>query len=85
MATVKIVLRKNYKKKNGSFPIVLRLTKDRKTKFLFTGEYILEKDWDETRGLAKKSHPNSSRLNNMLLKKVSEAHDLALEVEAKKK
>lgn len=84
MATVKIVLRKNYKKKNGSFPIVLRLTKDRKTKFLFTGEYILEKDWDETRGLAKKSHPNSSRLNNMLLKKVSEAHDLALEVEARK-
>ena len=76
MATVKILLRKNYQKKDGTFPIALRLTKDRKSKFLFTGEYILEKDWDEIKGLAKKSHPNSSRLNNMLLKKVTEAHDM---------
>lgn len=85
MATVKIVLRKNYQKKNGTFPIALRLTKNRRSKFLFTREYILEKDWDETKGLVKKSHPNSSRLNNMLLKKVTEAHNMALEVEATEK
>jgi len=85
MATVKIVLRKNYQKKDGTFPIALRLTKDRKSKFLFTGEYIHLKDWDETKGLAKKSHPNSARLNNMLLKKVTEAHDMALEIEANEK
>ena len=54
MATVKIVLRKNYRKKDGTFPIALRLTQYRKSKFLFTGEYILEKDWDETKGLAKR-------------------------------
>lgn len=85
MATVKIVLRKNYQKKDGTFPIALRLTKNRKTKFLFTGEYILEKQWDATKGLAKKSCPNSVRLNNMLLKKITEAHDMALEVEADEK
>ena len=85
MATVKIVLRKNYQKKDGTFPIALRITKDRKSKFLFTGEYILEKDWDQTKGLAKKSHPNSSRLNNMLLKKITEAHDMALEIESSEK
>ncbi|MCM4169811.1 Tyrosine recombinase XerC [Arenibacter antarcticus] len=82
MATVKIILRKNYQKKDKSFPIVLRLTKNRKSKFLFTGEYILEKDWDETKGLARKCHPNSARLNNMLLKKLTEAHDIALEIES---
>ena len=81
MATVKIILRKNYQKKDGTFPIALRLTKDRKSKFMFTGEYVLLKDWDETKGLAKKSYPNSARLNNMLLKKVTEAHDMALESE----
>ncbi|WP_246474331.1 tyrosine-type recombinase/integrase [Arenibacter arenosicollis] len=75
-------MRKNYRKKDGTFPIALRLTQYRKSKFLFTGEYILEKDWDETKGLAKKSCLNSSRLNNMLLKKVSEAHEMALEMEA---
>jgi len=81
MATVKIVLRKNYKKKNGSYPIALRITQNRKSRFVFTGEYILEKDWNETEGLAKKSHPNSSRLNNFLLKKLSEAHTIALDAQ----
>ncbi len=84
MATVKIVLRRNYQKKDGSYPITLRITKDRKTKFLFTGEYIMEKDWDETKALAKKSHPNSARLNNLILKKITEAYDMALESESKK-
>ncbi|WP_026810552.1 site-specific integrase [Arenibacter latericius] len=81
MATIKIILRKNYQKKDKTFPIVLRLTKNRKTKFIFTGEYILKKDWDDTKGLARNSHPNSARLNNLLLKKLSEAHDAALEIE----
>lgn len=85
MATVKIVLRKNYQKKDGTFPIALRITENRKSKFLFTGEYILEKDWDKLKGLAKRSHPNSSRLNNMLMKKITEAHDMALEVESSEK
>jgi integrase len=81
MSTVKIILRKNYKKKNGSYPITMRITQNRKSRFIFTGEYIQEKDWNEKEGLAKKSHPNSARLNNFLLKKLSEAHDIALDVQ----
>jgi len=81
MATVKIILRKNYKKKDGSYPIVLRITKDRKARFIFTGEYIQEKDWDAKKGLAKRTYKNSTRLNNFLLKKLSEAHNIALDVE----
>ncbi|MEP0263987.1 site-specific integrase [Dokdonia sp.] len=81
MATVKIILRKNYQKKDGSYPITLRITKDRKARFIFTGEYIQEKDWDAEKGLAKTSHKNSKRLNNFLLKKLSEAHNIALDVE----
>ncbi|GFZ79610.1 tyrosine recombinase [Aquaticitalea lipolytica] len=81
MATVKIVLRKNYKKKEGTFPIALRITQNRKSRFIFTGEYIKESDWNSKEGLAKKSHPNSKRLNNYLLKKLSEAHSVALDVQ----
>ncbi|KAB8155109.1 tyrosine-type recombinase/integrase [Kordia sp. TARA_039_SRF] len=81
MATVKIVLRTNYKKKNNTFPLALRITKNRKTRYVFTGEYILEKDWDAVQGRVKKSHPNSARLNNFLQKKLSEAHSIALDVE----
>ncbi len=85
MATVKILLWKHDRKSDGRHPIALRVTKDRKSKYIFTGEYILEKDWDVQKGLAKKSYPSSVRLNNLLLKKLTEAHDVALEIEAKNK
>jgi len=81
MATVKLVLRKHYQKKDGSYPLVLRITKDRKTRFIFTGKYFLEKDWDSSEKRVKKSHPNSTRINNLLLKKLSEAQSAILDDE----
>lgn len=82
MATVKILLWKHYKKKDEKYPIALRITKDRKPRYIFTGKYILEKDWDPILCKVKKSHPNSARLNNYLLKKLAEADDTLLEATA---
>ena len=82
MATVKIVLRTNYQKKDGSSPLALRITKNRKTRYVFTGKYVFEKDWDKVLGKVKRSHPNSGRLNNYLVKKVTEADDIILETDA---
>lgn len=79
MAAIKILLWKHYKKKDEKYPIALRITKDRKPRYIFTGKYILEKDWDSTLCRVKKSHPNSARLNNYLLKKLAEADDILLE------
>ena len=79
MATVKIVLRTNYQKKDGSRPLALRITQNRKTRFIFTGQYIHPKYWDATLSKVKSSYPNSTRLNNFLKKKVIEAEDIALE------
>lgn len=79
MATVKILLWKHYKKKDNKFPIAIRITKDRKTRYVFTGKYVSEKDWDSDNNRVKKSHPNSARLNNYLLKKLTEADDALLE------
>lgn len=81
MATVKIVLRTNYKKKDGTCPLAIRITKDRKTRYVFTGRYILEKDWNAQEGKVKKSYPNSVYFNNYLLTKLTEANKVALEVE----
>ncbi len=81
MASVKIILWKHDKKKDGSCPLALRITKNRKPRYIFTGEYIFEKDWDTKASKVKKSHPNSTRLNNLLLKKLSEAHATLLETE----
>tara|TARA_R110002049_G_scaffold125135_1_gene280750 strand:+ start:5913 stop:7121 length:1209 start_codon:yes stop_codon:yes gene_type:complete len=74
MATIQAVLR-NKPNKAGLFPIAIRVTMDRKSSFLFTGQYIDGKFWDSKFNRVRKSHPNSSRLNNLLSKKLSEAND----------
>lgn len=81
MASIKLVLRKNKKKSDGTIPIAVRVTVNRKARFMFTGQYILEKEWDAGNQRVKKSHPNSKRLNNMLIRKLAEANDVLLELE----
>lgn len=82
MATVRVVLRKK-KNKVGRFPIAIRITKDRKSSFLNTGQYIDEKFWDEKNRNVRKSHPNSKVLNNFIVSKVAEANDKVLKSEMK--
>jgi integrase len=47
---------------------------------VYTKQYIEEKDWDSINHKIKKSHPNSKRLNNFLLKKLSEINDKSFEL-----
>ena len=72
MANIKVVVRANKKRKDGSVPLYLRVTKDRKSSYIATKQYLLEKDWDKEKCLVKKSHPNSTYLNNYLSEKVAE-------------
>lgn len=83
MASTKIVLRKK-KTKDGSYPLAIRITKDRSSSFIHLGKTIKESDWDEIHNRVRKSHPNSGRLNNFLIKKLSEANDKILELETQK-
>ena len=70
MASIKELLWKHDKKKDGTFPIALRITQNRKTRYIFTGKYVFEKDWDAKACKVKKSYPNSTRFNNFLLTKL---------------
>ncbi|MFY0602955.1 MAG: site-specific integrase [Flavobacteriaceae bacterium] len=85
MATAKIILRKEYQKKDGTYPLVIRIIKNRKSKYIFTGKYIFEKDWDASNSKVKKSHPSSTRLNSLLLKKLNETQNVILEDEIQNK
>jgi hypothetical protein len=71
------------KKKNpeGHYPIAIRITKDRKSSYLGTGQYIEEKYWDEKNRCVRKSHPNASIINNFIITKVAEASKKVLETE----
>lgn len=84
MAIVKIVLRQK-KSKDGSYPLALRITKDRRSSFIHLGYTVQNvNDWDADKQRVKKSHPNSVRLNNFLIKKLAEANDKSLELETHK-
>lgn len=75
MATIKISLR-NKLNKEGQKPIVLRITKNRKSKLINLGLFCDENDWDKNTSEFKKSHPNSIQRNRILLKVKEKAYKI---------
>lgn len=47
MATIKVMLNKNWQHKSGTYPIVLQILHKRKKKILYTGCRTMEADFDE--------------------------------------
>ncbi|MCH8330933.1 MAG: site-specific integrase [Bacteroidetes bacterium] len=84
MASIKVVLRKK-KNKDGSYPLAIRITNDRKSSFIHIGQSIQEKHWDAVNGKVRKSHPNSERLNKLIIKKTSQANDKLIDLELQEK
>ena len=82
-SSIKVTLRKKANKQ-GLFPLVVRITKNRKTTYLYTGHYIDIKYWDESSREVRKSHPNSKRLNNLLIKKLAEANQTLIDLQTHK-
>jgi integrase/recombinase XerD len=66
MASIKILL-KDKPNTEGLYPIVLRITKDRKNKFISLGMRCLKKDWDDKESQLKKSYSNCIQRNRVLL------------------
>lgn len=85
MATIKAILRKQKKKTSGMIPIYLRIIEGEQTTFVTTGIDILEEYWDEKKQRVKSKHQNSSRMNQVIAKKISEIEDLRLQTDSKTK
>ena len=84
MSSVRAVIRTKPNSQN-LFPIVIRITKDRKTSFLYTGQYIKKNQWDNTKGQVKKSHPDALNINQLILKKLSKVNRGLLDAETNNK
>jgi integrase len=54
------------KNKNGEFPLKVRVTINRKSKYHPLGVYLKKSDWSVTRKLVKSSHPDFQRINYSL-------------------
>lgn len=71
------------KKKDGTFPLVLRLGHNRTTIPIPIGISIKENDWDDTARVIKRTYTGVetvSRLNNLLQKKKAEAMDIIVKL-----
>ncbi|MCG9970912.1 site-specific integrase [Christiangramia crocea] len=79
-----IVLRKKPNRR-GHFPLAIRITKYRKSSYLYIGHYIDIKHWDKNKCRVKKSHENAARINNLLFTKLAETNKQLLELQTEMK
>jgi integrase/recombinase XerD len=79
-SSIKAILRKK-KNKDGSYPLAIRITIERKTTYLHLGYNVQEGDWDAVNQKVKRTYPGSVRLNNFILQKIAEASDSVVTVQ----
>lgn len=73
-------------RKDGSYPVIMRLGHNERTTSILLGISVLEKDWDAKNKLVKKSYTGLSsvtRLNNLIQKKKSDAMDVIFKLHEK--
>ncbi len=79
--TLKLVQRTSKTRKDGTAPIWLRITANRKSTSKSTGVVVLPKHWDADRQLVRKSHSVSPALNRKLKEVLIAAQTSSLEVQ----
>jgi integrase len=75
-SSLKVILFKGKILNNGEHPILIRVTKDRKSSYLSIGATSSLKNWDVRTGLPKKSHPDFKELLLLIDIKRAEASSL---------
>jgi len=71
---------KNRKKQNGEYPIYLRITHNRRHKYISTGIAVLEKFWNPAKEEIRRSHDNYKTLNLALREIVKKAEQAQTEL-----
>lgn len=78
MASIKVILRTKKTLSNGEHPIVVRIIKDRKARFIFTKQSCHPDLWDFKENKPKKKHPNKVALELFIEKQKVEAQKIIL-------
>lgn len=85
MATTKLILKLEKENTKGKIPLYLRIIQDRKPYYISLGVYLKQNEWNDEEKKVKKTHPNSSRLNAYIAKKIAEAEAKMVELQIKQK
>ena len=83
MATISFVLRTQKKKSNNTVPIYIRLLEGEKCRFISTGCFIKEEDWDnEAQRVCTKGSNDDIVINALINKKKKSLEDKVLSIRA---
>ncbi len=78
-ASVKLILREGYVRKNGTSPVNLRLTINRKSKYYSLGIFIVKEDLKKNKFKVKETVPKSQIINIQLRDSISRAEQILLD------
>lgn len=81
-ATINVVCYKNKKLANGESPLMIRISKDRKSKYKSLGVSIDPNNWDFNKNRPKNACPNKDLILKIILDKESEFQKKMLELKA---
>jgi integrase len=81
MASASVVLYKSKTLKNGEHPIMVRIIKDRQTKYLSVGHSCSQELWDLKKEMPKRKHPHFTELTILIEAKKAEANKVLLNIE----
>ncbi|MBL0136838.1 MAG: phage integrase SAM-like domain-containing protein [Chitinophagaceae bacterium] len=83
--SIKAILYTSKKLSNGEYPVMLRIIKNRKPKYLSTGISCSKELWDEKANIPKKSYPLYSQAKMLIGKKMLEAQKMVYDLENENK
>lgn len=84
-ASISVVCYKSKTLSNGEHPLMLRITKDRKPKYVSLSISIHPDNWDFTKNEPKPKCPNKDLINKIILDKKAEYQKEILELNAEQK
>ena len=79
-ANIEVICYKCKPLKDGTLPLMLRATKDRKRKYVSLGLSLQEKFWDFEKGKPKRNCPNKEQIERLIAAKTAEYNDLIVEM-----
>lgn len=83
--STKVLLYRSKTLSNGEHPILLRITKDRKSKYISVGVSCTVDLWDAKENLPKKKHPLFKEIKILIAKKKLDAERMILNLENENK
>lgn len=83
MANVRLVFYKSHTNHDGKHPVKIRIIQYKSVRYIKTGQYLFEHEWDDVNHCVSKRHPSYKRLNYFLSNKYTEILNLVLSLETK--